>query len=208
MLNSWIDTSKPPKNGYIGENQVGFQINEKGILALQRAGFVSDFTIFDIVETPQGVKDFINKYYTMKKEARTPQEKIRAKQMLNFAVGYLQRKNPYLRAFIICSCNEFIENLLDENSLFWNTDSITSRVRRPDIEEFLGDDIGEWKIEHQGLVAYKGNTYQWDKEKPTYRGIPKDWFNKDFDLLVDKIPVKHNTFYYDKKEHKIKEEEQ
>lgn len=41
---------------------------------------------------------------------------------------------------------------MDENTLFSNTDSIVSLVPRPDLK--ISDNIGDFKIEHQGDFIY------------------------------------------------------
>lgn len=196
MLKNWIDASQPPKAKRIEPwHEIGFRFNDEGKLELQEQGYC--MMVFELIETPQGIKDFVNYYYTIKKNAKTPEEKLKAKQTLNFSVGYLQRVNPWLRAWVVCSCNRYIQRLLDDNSLFWNTDSITSKVRRLDLEENLGGEVGQWKIEHHGAVAYIGNCYQWDLEVPTYRGTPKKWFADGWDILKDPRPLDGNLFRFD-----------
>ena len=196
MLKGWIDASKPPQSKKIEPwHEVGFKFNDEGKLEIQEQGYC--MMVFERIETPQGIKDFVNYYYEIKKNAKTQEEKLKAKQTLNFAVGYLQKVNPWLRAWVVCSCNRYIERLLDEDSLFWNTDSITSKRRRFDLEENLGIEVGQWKIEHHGAVAYKGNCYQWDLEVPTYRGTPKKWFPEGWDILKDPRPIDGNLFKFD-----------
>ena len=198
MLKGWIDASVPPVAKEIDpETEIGFDLN----LDIQREGFC--YFTFKKMETPDGVKQWVARHYEAKKNATTKEEKLRAKQTLNYAVGMLQRKNPWLRAWVVASCNEYIKSLINEDTLFYNTDSIVSRVRRFDIEENIGNEIGQWKLEHEGVVAYRGNTYQWNNDKPTYRGVPKDDFGDDFDLLVSDKPTHTNPYYFDEKEMKI-----
>ena len=200
MLQGWIDISKPPVYGIIDpETEIGFAFDEEDQLYLKRSG-VAPF-IFKKCDTPKGVRDYIIKWYSKKKRATVAgnqEEKIIAKQHLNYVVGYFQRVNPWLRAWIVCSCNERIADLLDENSLYWNTDSICSRVRRPDLEENLGHGVGQWKMDHSGVVAYRGLAYQWNMEKPTYRGVAKSWFKDGWDILKDEIPKAGNLWDFNK----------
>lgn len=77
----------------------------------------------------------------------------------------------------------------------WNTDSIISLVKRDDLE--LGSEIGQWSIKHQGEFAYIGSTYQWNDEIPGWRGIPKAWFPKGFDILKDEAPDRCNPYLFD-----------
>lgn len=202
MLSMWIDTSNCPEQKFIEVGkEVGFgykDVNGKMILCLLREGY-SNY-VFPITAVPEGVKKFIKVWYDRKKKAKNAEEKNKAKGMLNYLVGFLQRRNPYLRALIVCLCNEKIERLIDKDTLFWNTDSIVSRVRRPDIEAELGDDIGQWKLEHSGVVAYDGNTYQWNDDKPVWRGVPKNLIPADYDLLnssMDEIQAPSWKYNFD-----------
>lgn len=196
MLREWIDTTDY-RTGYIEEGEVGLTYNEEGKIVIERRiGKYAQF-VFKKMETPEGIKRFIDKYYNMKKNATNREEKQKAKDMLNLCVGYLQRVNPFLRAWIVCQCNELIESLLDENSLFWNTDCIVSRVRRPDIEALLGVECGQWKLEHEGVVAYIENKYQWNDEVPVYRGVPKSAFPENYDILRDGVPKVNLIWEFD-----------
>ena len=130
-------------------------------------------------------KKFVNRWYEEKKNAKTKQQKAKAKGMLNYSVGYLQRVNPFLRSTIIYYANKMIKDLVDENTLYCNTDSLVSLVPRNDLN--IGTNIGEFKVEHEGQFAFRGFNYQWDNSV-SYRGIPKSWFKPGFDILVDNIP--------------------
>ena len=141
------------------------------------------------------------KWYNKKKNS-TGVEKETAKAMLNLPIGYTQRYNPFLRSYIVHRCNFQIFDLIDKDSLFWNTDAIFSRRRRTDLK--IGDNIGEFKEIHYKVVRYIGNVYQLDKEIPVYRGIPKAWFRaferengRPFDLLLDDIPKPMNLYEWD-----------
>lgn len=201
MLRGWIDVSKPPRVGVIDpETEIGFAFDDDGMLYIKKKG--SSFFIFKKQDTPPGVRKYITKWYSIKRRAAAAEDKQTktiAKQHLNYIVGFFQRVNPWLRAWIVCSCNEFISELLDENSLYWNTDSICSRVRRPDLEENLGSGIGQWKMDHQGVVAYRGLAYQWNNDKPVYRGVAKSWFPDDWDILKDPLPECGNLWEFNKK---------
>lgn len=198
MLRGWIDTSKPPQIKRIDpEKEVGFEVDDEGVLRIKRFGFCN--VVFPKMDVPDGVRRYVLHYYSIKKNAKTKEEKINAKRYLNYIVGFFQRVNPWLRAWVVCSCNEMIEELLDENSLFWNTDSIVSRVRRPDLEADVGLGIGQWKIEHEGTIAYRGLAYQWNHDKPTYRGVVKSWFPDDYDILRDDLPKCGNDWQFNKK---------
>ena len=208
----WIETKDGPKAKMIDpECEIGFDAD----FDIQREGF--SLWVFPKVSVPFGIKRFFTKHYQKKQEMGAMYkatgdiafsiEKQKEKDMLNFPVGCLQNKNAWLRAWIVGKCNERIKSLIDEDTLFWNTDSIVSKRRREDIEKDMGDGLGQWKLEHVGKVAYVGNNYQWNDEIPTYRGIPKAWFPKDYDILKHGVPANGNIEYWDETEHRIKDKE-
>lgn len=201
MMKEWIDVKSGPYPGFVNpETEIGFDYDDEDQLYIKRKGPAK--FIFKKCPVPDGVRKYICKWYGVKRRADIAgdkEAKTIAKQHLNFIVGYFQRVNPWLRALVVCSCNERISELLDENSLYWNTDSICSRVRRPDLEEDLGKGLGQWKMDHQGVVAYRGLAYQWNKEKPTYRGVVKSWFPDDWDILKDPLPKCGNDWEFNKK---------
>ena len=121
--------------------------------------------------------------------------KLKAKAVLNYSIGYLQNINPFLRASIISYCNSDIESIKDEDTIYCNTDSIVSLKKRKDLS--FGKDIGQWKLEEQGLFAYVGYDYQWyDEKKTAVRGIPKLWLDDDFDIVENKAYTSLNNYYY------------
>ena len=193
MLQPQPDTSKPPKSKVIGKNEIGFDM----LGNIKREGY--SLYVFKLIDSP--FKHFVEHYYKLKKTAKTKAQKRKAKEYLNFSVGYLQGKDPYTRANIIGLCNERIKSLIDENTLYANTDSIVSMVEREDLE--LGDDIGQWKVEHRGEFAYKDYNYQWDYDIPSVRGKPKEYFNKGFDLLKDELPDTSNMYRFNREKGEI-----
>ena len=188
MLQDQPDTSKKPKAKYIEEGEIGFDPN--GIRMTE--GF--SIYVFKLIESP--FKRFVKHYYQLKKNAKTPQEKRKAKEYLNFSVGFLQGRDPYTRANILGLCNERIESLIDDNTLYANTDSIVSMVERPELE--LGDEIGQWKVEHRGRFAYKEYSYQWNDSVPSVRGKPKEYFKNGFDILTSPMPECDNIYEFDR----------
>lgn len=180
-----------------------------GIVASDEIGFthdgdlvpVGDYAIyrFKAVESP--FRPFVELYFGKKINAKTPEEKQRAKDVLNMAVGYLQRKNPFIRACVVSRCNELIKSLMDENTIYCNTDSIVSLKKRDDLK--LGTNVGEWKLDNQGTFRYIDAIYQWNNEKPKYRGTPTEWFKDNFNLLTDAKPETGNLYYLDREKLKI-----
>ena len=150
--------------------------------------------IFKEQESP--FADYAHRWQERKLNAKDPFEKQKAKDMTNFAVGFLQRKNPFLRATVIERINKKILDAIDEHTIYCNTDSIISETRRDDLP--IGISSGEWKEEHiEEPFAHVGFSYQW-REEVSYRGIPKSWFDEGFDILEDEIPGEEkNIWYYD-----------
>lgn len=187
------DLLRKTKSGEIGFNLDGSVCFEKGHFC--------NF-IFEAQESP--FINFAKKWYLKKRDAKTEADKEKAKETLNFCIGYMHRTNPFIRNCIVARSNNYILSLIDENTLYCNTDSIVSRRRRRDLELDLGKELGQWKIEHRGDFAYKDFTYQWNDTIPTYRGIPKKWFEnfekmnkRPWDLLTDPIPTsKYNGYVW------------
>lgn len=198
MLQPIPDTSVKPRMGIIGPGEIGFteelnpkRLKEVNMLTLKESGFA--MYIFPLMESP--FKTFVERWYAKKeKSASGSAERAKAKGVLNYSVGYLQRVNPFIRACIVGRCNKLIEDLIDEDTLFCNTDSICSR--RP-LDLKLGDDVGEWRLEHHCKVAYKGFNYQWGDGDVSYRSIPKKWMPKGWDITKDPPPKQGNLFEFD-----------
>lgn len=197
MLGPMPDTSNGWRVGKIKKGEIGFQevLNPKNedvtMLVPQYSGF--SLYVFPLMESP--FKAFVDHWYNIKKNSpKGSRERQKAKEVLNFSVGYLQRVNPFIRATIIGRCNSIIEQLIDpETTLFCNTDSITSRVP---LDIPIGEGIGEWKIEKVGKVAYIGNNYQWSDGDVIFRGIPKRWFPRGWDITKDPIPEFWNEYEF------------
>jgi hypothetical protein len=177
------DTSVKFKTGYVGKNEIGFDADGN----IVKENYFALF-IFPEIESP--FKKFAEVYYNKKQKAKNEEIKQRAKNMLNYSVGFLQRVNPFLRAYIVNMCNEKIKELINEDYvLHCNTDSIVS-TKKLDLP--LGDKIGEWKLK-EGMFAYTGHPYQWDNDLPRYQGVPKGWFSPGWDILKDELPTFGNV---------------
>lgn len=190
----------------VKENQVGFLRDD--FLSMVGPGSPADY-IFNLIPTPEKLKEYIKKYYDLKSTLQG-QKKKDAKDYLNLPIGYAQRKNPFFRAYIVHSCNKLIEEAIDENTLCWNTDAIFSKVKRPDLE--IGSEVGQWKEEKIKKFCYIDHVYQKDDEIPTYRGKPKQFFRAfekkyghKFDLLKDNISsvTRENVWIFDLKKLKL-----
>ena len=203
LLKKVPDLEKPIYNSKVKVNQVGFLLDDRLTMVKGPFKFEVD-VVFDLIDSPDGIKGYCDKWYNIKKNAKSEQEKLEAKAYLNLPIGYSQRYNPFFRAYVVNSCNELIDNLVNkhkEHVLFWNTDAIFTTQPIEELEVQLGKEIGQWKKIEGKKLRYIGNNYQIDDEIPVYRGIPKAWFKafekktgRKFDLLKDKPPKRRNNF--------------
>ena len=192
VIAKWPDQIK------VNKNEVGFILDDT--LSIVNSGYMADIK-FKLIDTPKKLKDFLIRWYNRKKNS-TGNEKLEAKAMLNLPIGYCQRYNPFLRSYVVNTCNKVIKDIIDENTLFWNTDAIFSKVRRPELE--IGNEIGQFKEIKCDKLVYVGNVYQINDEDPIYRGISKTWFKsfekeygRKYDLLKDYDKTISRINYYD-----------
>lgn len=190
-----IEDYFPNKQDWTGNPGVALQLVEP------EDDCIADYIFFREISP---FESFANRHFQRKRDSTDPVVKKRSKEMLNFSVGYLQRTNPFLRAAIIGHANKKIQNLIDDNTIYCNTDSIVSAVPRDKLP--IGIQLGQFKVEHEGLFAFRGFNYQWDLQKPSYRGIPKTWFKDGWDILKDETPHFGNIYRFNKLEVKIEKE--
>ena len=202
MLEPIPDTNVlPRKNDFVKEGEIGFRLMEHGInneqhfYAIFEPGHKAEF-IYPAIPSP--FKKFVEYFYQKRKKAKGV-EADRVKQTLNYAVGYIRRKNPFIHSCILSRARYYIESFIDKDTLYSNTDSIISRVPRPDLEALVGEGVGQFKVEHKGSFAFNGSGYQWNKEMPSIRGRSKEWFKNaypnGFDILNDEIPFMEANKY-------------
>lgn len=200
LLEVMPDLNKPTFAEYpnfvtVNQGEIGFLLDDE--LTLVEEGKKADVK-FPLMKTPEKFKEFLLNWYN-KKKTTTGLAKVAAKAMLNLPIGYCQRINPFFRSYVVNSCNKVIKKLIDENTLFWNTDAIFTKNKRTDLN--IGKNIGEFKEIRCDKLAYIQNTYQINDNIPTYRGISKNWFKafeqtngRKYNLLLDydkQIPRKN-----------------
>lgn len=205
MLQGIPDVNHPYFDTKTKKNQIGFFIDED-LTMTEKPGIYCN-VVFDIIQLTDDQKKYINKLYNLKETAKTEYEHNMAKLALNAGIGYYQRFNPFIRAYIVQKCNNAILGLLDDETILWNTDAIFSLKRRPELA--LGASIGEFKEIKIDRFVYSGCNYQINHEIPKYRGIPKAWFKgKQFDLLKDTLPKRCNKYIYDETKAKLRRNEE
>lgn len=206
------DTSEHPRiYEVVMKGEIGFDTTNDGNWRLVRPGHIAQY-VFKLIESP--FKRFVEVWYNKKKAAKTVKDKTKAKGVLNYSIGYLQRVNPFIRAMVICQANEYIETLiyqdghLRDDVIYWNTDSIVCTHKLP---LTIGEELGQWKLQHTGSFALINSTYQWGKDIPTHKGVAKGWYKKRYpngvDILTDSIPTKQDNIYYITDNNEIKRRE-
>lgn len=170
---------------FVCDGEIGFDMKEG--LPLVFPGEFADY-VFPLIDSPY--KEFVREWYEKKKSApKGSKEKQIAKEVLVISVGLMQNHNPFLRAYVVNMCNKKIKDIIDahpEECCMWNTDAVYSTAPL-DLE--IGENIGQFKLEYQGMLRQVNNNYQKvDEHKTTYRGVCKMLFKEDFNILTDPIP--------------------
>lgn len=189
FLNACIDLVIPTKFvGYLKVPQEG----EMGFTSFGEPVYKTDEECMYVFkcEVNPNLTRWAREMFKKKKNAKTQQEKQKAKDMGTFAIGVLGRHNPFVRNCIIYKSNEIMESLIDKNTLLCNTDNIVSLVERPELK--IGTELGEFKLEHTGNFAMTETGYQWNYALPTICGFTKEKaiefekiIGRKYDLLKD-----------------------
>ena len=181
----------------VGEDEIGF-VDVLGNVRVVEKGELAEYVYKKLPCSDKlyyGMMKFVMHYYRMKKNAKTPDEKMKAKDFLNFAIGCLQNHNWMFRTCILSYANKIITDLIEkyeEHVIYCNTDNITLDIP---IELDIGKGIGQFKVEHENeCVKKKGSAIQWEK-KLIYRGITSSRLKDDFDLLTDELTYTKPTKY-------------
>lgn len=113
----------------------------------------------------------------LKKNGKT-KELLEEKLAINVALGILRNHNPWWYVYIVNTVCKKMKNLMDENTLLCNTDSIFSLTKREDLD--IGTGLGQFKVECvEGRLFYKGNNFVlYDKDgkllKQVHQGVKKE----------------------------------
>lgn len=153
--------------------------------------------VFDLMDSPY--KDKVDRIIAQLNKETDERKRANLKNKFRYFVGWLQNHNPFWRAYVVEKCNITIRSFLDEDSVYWSTDSIVSARRRPDI---MASGY-EWKVKNQGTFKLKERTsYQWNDCLPKVNGAKKLYIKgynmtheKKFDLLKDEAPVVCSSAY-------------
>lgn len=140
--------------------------------------------IFELIDSPQELKDWILKWYEKKKNPKSEQDKLDAKACLTYTVGYMQYTNPWLRAYVVESCNWRIRTIRQSNN--WalvNTDCIYSTVP---MELNMGNNIGEFKLE-EGYITTYGVDYVLEDENGELHSVNRGHTNPIYKFENNRI---------------------
>lgn len=224
MITPMPDTRFMRMNDKVGKNEIGFYEGfnpydvtpldcRKTYLQLEEIEGKRAKWVCPLMPSP--FKHFVGTYYHRKEIATCKEEREIAKETMNFAIGFLQRKNPFIRATIIGRSNKYISQFIDRETLYCNTDCIVSTYPRKDLEALCGDGLGQFKQEHiaEPFAWGKGvMNYQWGKNPPVSRGVPKAWYEgfkkakgRYFDIIRDEVPERRNRYVFDRQNLTIKE---
>lgn len=183
IYNKWLDTRKPMYDHILEENEHGFIILDKLYLVTDVGARVD--IAFPVIDTPDSIKRYCDRWYAKKSNPKDDKEKIRAKHQLTDSIGYLQYKNPYLRAWIVELCNRNMECLIKaypDNWLLVNTDAIYLTKQIP---LTIGNKIGQFKLQ-EGNLTLKGVNYTSEEFGNVLRGTYESFYDIINNRLVKK----------------------
>lgn len=150
-------------NRVVGPNEVGFIYGDK--LTLIEPGRFAE-VIFDVVDSPKGLKRFAELWSGRKKDKKDPYHD-KAKLVINSAIGCLQYSNPWIRAYIVEKCNNHILALKDDNTIHCNTDCIIST--KP-LDLPISEELGDWSYDEGWITLHNEFDYESDW-KNVHRGV-------------------------------------
>ncbi len=186
------DTRCPLGKGVLEKGQIGFNpsmcqcvTTSVGDFCEYRFPIMSD-------EDRKPLSDWVDRWYNKKKNAKNEFEKHQAKAFIVIPVGNFQRTNWFMRSAIVEYCNGIIMDLEERypSIIKSNTDAVITTERIPELEANMGPDLGQWKLEKEGIVLYKDHSEQWfDKDHNTIdfkiRGLRKSKIGDGFNLITN-----------------------
>lgn len=177
----WLDTRRPMYDHILGENEAGFFYMENLFLVTE-PGIKVDIA-FKIIESPDCIKNYCKKWFKLK-QSSDKQKKLNAKHQIVDSIGFLQYHNPYLRAYIVESCNNYMQAIIDANPNDWilaNTDAIF--LTKP-INLNIGQNLGQFKLK-KGFIETRGVNYKSADFGDVERGKQKaNYYNIENNRLV------------------------
>ena len=152
-------TDKELGRGFVEEDMIGYRVIGESICGLCDEGEWADVRFRK--GYCQKIADFaVKKGKEMEKMKKKGQiyELAEMKLAINAMIGISRNHNVWFWEYIVDGCNKFMENLIDEDTIFCNTDSIFSLTKREDLS--IGTALGQFKVEYDGVgVFYNGCNY-------------------------------------------------
>lgn len=186
MKNDMPDTSVKPRMGFVEANEIGFRMGKTIIcndpdtntsvpriaLVMVKEGGYADYIFpkMPTMFTPY-ITHMLNKFKECEKivdEKERKEVKGIIKYSINASVGCIQNHNPFIRAAIVGYATQYIESLINDDTVYVNTDCIISTCKRDDIP--IGNEIGQFKIEDEGVFHQQGANYCFEGGKISHRG--------------------------------------
>lgn len=214
QLNYYIDF-KDLGEGIVKSDEIGFNTREKEFSQLDLettylpvdTDFIAEHR-FKKAKVPKDMERYIYKYYNLKDTTKNIEIKQKAKNVLNFAVGEANNHCWVYRAMVVAESNKRVYNIIKmirelygDVVLYANTDCIATTCRISFLDNMLGHNIGEFKIEKKGTLYMNDEAYQWNNSKPVYSGIPafkfkrfQEEYHKQLDLAKEDELVKLKGF--------------
>lgn len=168
MLHDMPDTRvKAKRNCIVGEHEIGF--NRNGSVS-DVVGVKCDY-VFPLTESP--FKDYVAKYYELKKNTTDPDKRQLYKDYLNLATGLIQRHCVFIRNAIIYYAVKHLSHYFELNQececIYSNVDSLYFRHEAKNIP--LGDNIGEFKMSVIDKFIYLGVGMYQANDEVHYKGL-------------------------------------
>ncbi|MBQ0114044.1 MAG: hypothetical protein KBT03_13020 [Bacteroidales bacterium] len=169
MYDKIPDTRYPMYNHTLEEGEIGFIVTDKLVL-IKEPGLEVEIA-FKLIETPSKLRNYCTRWFNRKEQKDDETLKRTAKSQIVDPIGYLQYHNPYLRAYIVETCNYKIESLIDsEHFILCNTDAIFSDVK---LDLDIGPKLGQFKL-NEGYMSLDGLNYDSDEFGDVHRGKQKN----------------------------------
>ena len=169
--------------GVVTADQIGFEVMGKNVVLLEEGDIAEvRFPKAYSSKLAKFANDTYAKLGLLKGDPEKKSEATMLKSAIVTAIGILRNHNIWFYAYIVHSCRYLMEDLIDDNTLICNTDSIISVGPRNDLE--IGKKLGQFKVEYERIKCYhKRTNYKlYDGEelyKISYKGKVKAAHNAE-----------------------------
>lgn len=162
------NTNKPLGAGVVAEGEIGFRLTKKvdrkkkeytEISGVARTGEWAEER-FPKAVSPL-LKEFAKKkgddMEKLKKEGKKEELTV-MKLAVNIAIGISRNHNAWFYEYVVGTCGNRMRELMNEDTILCNTDSIFSLTKREDLP--IGTKLGQFKVEYDGVsMVHNGTNY-------------------------------------------------